>query len=321
MLDLGFREDLEFILDATPPERRTLLFSATIRATSPPWRASSSATRFASTRWRRTSRMATSNIGRSASRPTRSSMRSSTCCASMRCAPRMVFCHTREAVRHLQASLLERGFSAVALSGELTPERAQPCPAIAARRTLARLRRDGRRGARHRPAGSRPRHSRRTAERSRDAAASLRSYGPRRPQGHLRAARALYPPPQGRRLVQAAGVDAEWAGPPSAEDIRQRDRERVMQDPAFSEEANEEDVAMGKALLAERTPEEIATAFARFHRARLPAPEEMVDVGTDRAPRERLDKRGPRRRARPPSEHAQVAMKASPAARRWCGSA
>ena len=30
MLDLGFREDLEFILDATPAERRTLLFSATM---------------------------------------------------------------------------------------------------------------------------------------------------------------------------------------------------------------------------------------------------------------------------------------------------
>jgi len=30
MLDLGFREDLEFLLEATPPERRTLLFSATI---------------------------------------------------------------------------------------------------------------------------------------------------------------------------------------------------------------------------------------------------------------------------------------------------
>ena len=29
MLDLGFREDLEFILDATPKSRRTLLFSAT----------------------------------------------------------------------------------------------------------------------------------------------------------------------------------------------------------------------------------------------------------------------------------------------------
>ena len=30
MLDLGFREDLEFLLDAMPAERRTLLFSATI---------------------------------------------------------------------------------------------------------------------------------------------------------------------------------------------------------------------------------------------------------------------------------------------------
>src|SRR6201999_707716 len=30
MLDLGFREDLEFILETTPQERRTLLFSATL---------------------------------------------------------------------------------------------------------------------------------------------------------------------------------------------------------------------------------------------------------------------------------------------------
>jgi ATP-dependent RNA helicase DeaD len=30
MLDLGFREDLEFILQATPTGRRTLMFSATM---------------------------------------------------------------------------------------------------------------------------------------------------------------------------------------------------------------------------------------------------------------------------------------------------
>jgi superfamily II DNA/RNA helicase len=30
MLDLGFREDLEFILETTPDSRRTLLFSATL---------------------------------------------------------------------------------------------------------------------------------------------------------------------------------------------------------------------------------------------------------------------------------------------------
>ncbi|RUV33574.1 DEAD/DEAH box helicase, partial [Mesorhizobium sp. M1A.T.Ca.IN.004.03.1.1] len=32
MLDLGFREDLEFILDSAPDERRTLMFSATVPA-------------------------------------------------------------------------------------------------------------------------------------------------------------------------------------------------------------------------------------------------------------------------------------------------
>ena len=33
MLDLGFREDLEFILQAAPAERRTLMFSATVPRT------------------------------------------------------------------------------------------------------------------------------------------------------------------------------------------------------------------------------------------------------------------------------------------------
>ena len=33
MLDLGFREDLEYILGAAPEGRRTLMFSATVPAT------------------------------------------------------------------------------------------------------------------------------------------------------------------------------------------------------------------------------------------------------------------------------------------------
>ena len=43
----------------------------------------------------------------------------------------LVFCNTRDAVRHLQATLLERGFSVVALSGELTQnERTQALQAL-----------------------------------------------------------------------------------------------------------------------------------------------------------------------------------------------
>jgi ATP-dependent RNA helicase DeaD len=82
-----------------------------------------------------------------------------------------------------------------------------------------------------------------------------------------------------------------WAGPPSADEIRVRDRERLMQDPIFAEEATEEDLAMARALLAERSAEEIANALVRFNRSRLPAPEEIVDAGSDREPRQRKDKR------------------------------
>ena len=121
MLDLGFREDLEFILDATPAERRTLLFSATIAAQHRrPGAQVTSATRSASTRWcqnqphgdieYRAIRIAPNEIEHAVVNVLRF--------YEMRAA--MVFCHTREAVRHLQASLLERGFSAVALSGELS---------------------------------------------------------------------------------------------------------------------------------------------------------------------------------------------------------
>jgi ATP-dependent RNA helicase DeaD len=120
MLDLGFREDLEFILDATPPERRTLLFSATI-----PRDIASLARRFQRNALRidtvdqsqphgdieyRAVRIAPSEIEHAVVNVLRF--------FEMRGA--MVFCHTREAVRHLHASLLERGFAAVALSGELT---------------------------------------------------------------------------------------------------------------------------------------------------------------------------------------------------------
>ena len=74
--------------------------------------------------------------------------------------------------------------------GRTDPERANPGAAGVARRTRARLRRHRRGGARHRPAEPRPRHSRRSAERRRGHAASLRPHRPRRPQGRQRPAGA-----------------------------------------------------------------------------------------------------------------------------------
>src|SRR5260370_26962422 len=120
MLDLGFRDELETILGGAPPERRTLLFSATI----PP-------------EIEQLARKYTSAARRIAVNPPAQAHgdiefkahviapreREHAVVTTLRChdAPAAsVFCATREAVTHLSQSLLERGFAAVPLSGELT---------------------------------------------------------------------------------------------------------------------------------------------------------------------------------------------------------
>jgi ATP-dependent RNA helicase DeaD len=62
-----------------------------------------------------------------------------------------------------------------------------------------------------------------------------------------------------------------------------RDQERLLREVAAADEPSEEDLAAARALLAERSPEELAAALVRLHRARLPAPEELVEA----APRHR----------------------------------
>ena len=120
MLDLGFREDLEFILEATPAERRTLLFSATMPKT-----IANLAKRYQRNALRieasggerahadieyRAIRVAPNEVEHAVVNVLRFVEAQST----------LVFCNTRDHVRHLHATLLERGFAAVYLSGELS---------------------------------------------------------------------------------------------------------------------------------------------------------------------------------------------------------
>jgi ATP-dependent RNA helicase DeaD len=99
------------------------------------------------------------------------------------------------------------------------------------------------------------------------------------------------------QLLYAAGLRATWSPPPSADEIGARDSERLLRDvvPA-GEEILAEDLAAARALLAERSPEQVAAALLRLHRASLPAPEELFDgrpTMTEAVPRER--ERRPRR--------------------------
>ena len=102
----------------------------------------------------------------------------------------------------------------------------------------------------------------------------------------------LLVPPKARRraenLLANARVDVEWAAPPTAEEIRQLDRRRLLQEPLLNEEPNDEDAEIAALLLSELGAEKIATALARILRARLPQAEDVADPGHGFA-REKFD--------------------------------
>ena len=119
MLDLGFREDLEFILDAAPSERRTLLFSATLarEIVTLARTYQKDAVRIDTVR-----DVAHGDIEYRAMliAPNETEHAVVNVLRFFDARAAIVFCHTRESVRHLHSNLLERGFGAVALSGELS---------------------------------------------------------------------------------------------------------------------------------------------------------------------------------------------------------
>jgi ATP-dependent RNA helicase DeaD len=109
----------------------------------------------------------------------------------------------------------------------------------------------------------------------------------------------LAPYPRVRRIEQllgAAGVRAEWSGPPTAEEIWAKDQVRLLADPLLAEPASEEELEQARLLLQNRTAEAAAVAFLRLNRTRLPAPEDLYDAGPQPRREERGDQRPQRER-------------------------
>jgi ATP-dependent RNA helicase DeaD len=293
MLDLGFKEDLEFILEAAPEERRTLLFSATIAKdiAALARHYQKAALRIDTARLNephgdieyRAIRVAPNEVEHAVVNVLR----------FFEAPGALVFCSTREAVRHLHASLRERGFDAVALSGEMTQrERTDALQALRDSRARVCVATDVAARGLDLPDLGLVIHADLPANRQ----GLLHRSGRTGRAGRKGISVLLVPYTRRRRVEQllaSAGVEADWTGPPSAEVIRAGDQARLLTDPILTEEPSEEDLALGRLLIDQAGPDAVAAALIRLHRAKLPAPEELFDPGESRGgdSRERREKR------------------------------
>ncbi len=297
MLDLGFREDLQFILETTPAERRTLLFSATL-----PKAIISLAQHYQKDALRIATRADTSghaDIEYRAIRTPHGSVERAVINLLRYLDPpgAIVFCNTRNSVRHMEAMLTERGFAAVSLSGELSQhERNHALQALRDGRARVCVATDVAARGIDLPGLALVIH----AELPNDAQVLQHRSGRTGRAGKKGTSILLVPPSRRRRAEEMLGrarVPFTWSDPPSADDIRKLDTERLLTNPLLTEAAAEEDVAMVEALLAAHDPRALATAFVKLYKTQLPAPEEIAPP-EPYAPRSQKGER-PRREDRP----------------------
>ncbi len=279
MLDMGFRDDLEEILDATPEDRRTLMFSATI-----PKPIVALAKRYQKDALR------ISTVGEDRGHGDIAYQAITVSPADTENAvvnllrfheaeSAMLFCATRESVRRLHASLSDRGFSAVALSGEHTQaERNQAMQALRSKRARVCVATDVAARGLDLPTLSLVIHT----EIPRDAE-TLQHRSGRTGRAGKKGTAVIIVPYQRRKRVESmlrgAKINAEWKDAPTRADIRKNDSERLMEALLQPVEVDEDDLELAKRLMAEKKPEEIAAMLIHSHRAKLPAPEQMLDRG------------------------------------------
>ncbi|MFY0596347.1 MAG: DEAD/DEAH box helicase [Cognatishimia sp.] len=288
MLDLGFREDLEYILGECPEERQTLLFSATV-----PKMITALAKNYQKDAIRvvvKSENKQHADIEYRAMNVVDRDVENAVINSLLYYdAPNaIVFGNTRATVNRLTTRLSNRGFRVVCLSGELTQAertnalqamrdgRANVCVAtdVAARgidlpnldlvvhaelpgshETL--LHRSGRTGRAGRKGTSTLIVTKRTASKA-------------------------------NRILKMAKLEATWGGAPTAEEVSAREEERMLADEAWSTPVNESERESVDALSNAFSAEQLAAAYLRLRRTARSAPEEL-NAFTETKPRRKED--------------------------------
>jgi ATP-dependent RNA helicase DeaD len=277
MLDLGFREEIEEILDATPAERRTLLFSATLPRP---------IVLLAATYQKDALRLVVgaaeephADIDYRAIRIAPGEIELATVNVLRFFEPgaALVFCATREAVKRLHANLVERGFNVVALSGELSQtERSHALQALRDRRARVCVATDVAARGIDIPDLELVIH----AELPNNRDVLQHRSGRTGRAGRKGICVLLVPHPRRRRadmLLKSAKIEATWQAAPSAEDIRAQDEARLITAVTPAAEAIEEDMILARTLMEQRTAQDIAAAYVRLARKQMPAPEDLAE--------------------------------------------
>jgi len=277
MLDMGFREDLERLLEAAPAERRTLMFSATIPKP----------------------------IAQLAKRYQRDALRISAAGEGDRhrdieyhaipVVPRerdlavvnllryhdapgaLVFCATRDRVTHLAANLAERGFAVAALSGELSQrERNQAIQALRDGRARVCVATDVAARGLDLPDLGIVIH----ADMPQNANVLVHRSGRTGRAGKHGIAIVIVPDnarQYAQRMFATAHVDPSWRAAPSSDDIRIRDQDQlVLEIRALADVPEDDDRSVARTLLADRAAEDLVAALVRLRRDARPAPEELT---------------------------------------------
>ncbi|MBZ8118504.1 DEAD/DEAH box helicase [Roseovarius sp. LXJ103] len=285
MLDLGFREDLEFILESAPADRQTLLFSATVPAAIAKLAksyqkdalritATSGASQHADIDYRalrvsaRDGENAIINVLRYYEAPNA-----------------IVFCNTRAMVNRLTTRLSNRGFSVVALSGELSQsERTHALQAMRDGRARVCVATDVAARGIDLPNLELVIH----AELPTNQDTLLHRSG-RTGRAGRKGVSAMIVPPAARkkaeRLLGWAKLRADWANAPSAEEVTAKDEERMLANPDWLEPVSESDEPTVTKISETFTPEQIAAAYLRLFRERHSAPEDLSDANEAVKPR------------------------------------
>ncbi len=287
MLDLGFREDLEFILGETPETRQTLLFSATVP---------NAIAKLAQSYQTNAERIST--VGeqkqhadieyRAMLVAARDGENAVINTLRYYDAPNaIVFCNTRATVSRMTTRLSNRGFPVVALSGELTQsERSNALQAMRDGRAKVCVATDVAARGIDLPKLDLVVH----AELPGSHETLLHRSG-RTGRAGRKGVSALIVVPSARkkaeRILKFAKLTAEWGGGPSAADVNERDQVRMLTSDDWQAEVTESERASVDALIEKFTPDQIAAAYLRQYKTRNAAPEDLMAVDTKSAPKKR----------------------------------